>query len=180
ATGSVSEWAAAAPEAPAGYSFPNTVFQTTAEQFIRDASLHNEHFGPVTMFVTCPTPAALFEAVEALHGTLTATVHSEPEEAAFTGELFSRLREKAGRLIWNGFPTGVEVGYAMQHGGPYPATTAPQTTSVGVMAIKRFMRPVAFQNIPDALLPEALQGSNPLNIWRVVDSRLTREPLRRA
>src|SRR5690606_24647571 len=179
ATGKVAEWTASDAPPSDGYRFPTTVFETTAEQFIRDASLQTEHFGPVTMFVTCPTPDALFEALESLHGNLTATVHSEAEETAFTSELFSRLREKAGRLIWNGFPTGVEVGYAMQHGGPYPATTAPQTTSVGVTAIKRFLRPIAFQNVPDALLPEALQDANPLNIWRVVDGQLTREPLRR-
>lgn len=179
ASGSVLEWTATHEVTPEGYCFPNTVFQTTAEQFIRDESLQNEHFGPVTMFVTCPTPDALFAAVESLHGNLTATVHSEAEETAFTGELFSRLREKAGRLIWNGFPTGVEVGYAMQHGGPYPATTAPQVTSVGMMAIKRFMRPVAFQNFPDSLLPDALQDANPLHIWRVVNSQLTREPVHR-
>lgn len=179
AKGSVSEWAASDTVASDGYRFPSTVFQTTVEQFLRDEALQNEHFGPVTMFVTCPTTDALFEAMESLHGNLTATVHSEAEETAFTSELFSRLREKAGRLLWNGFPTGVEVGYAMQHGGPYPATTAPQTTSVGVMAIKRFMRPVAYQNLPDSLLPEPLQDANPLNIWRVVNGQLSREPLRR-
>ncbi len=179
ATGHVSERTATDAVTPEGYSFPNTVFQTTGEQFIRDESLQNEHFGPVAIFVTCPTPDVLFEAVESLHGNLTATVHSEAEETGFTGELFSRLREKAGRLIWNGFPTGVEVVYAMQHGGPYPATTAPQTTSVGMTAIKRFMRPVAFQDLPDSLLPDALQDANPLNIWRVVDNQLTRDPLRR-
>lgn len=179
ATGSVSEWTAAGALTSEGYCFPNTVFQTTAEQFIRDESLQHEHFGPVTMFVKCPTLDALFEAVESLHGNLTATIHSEAEETAFTGELFSRLREKVGRLIWNGFPTGVEVVYAMQHGGPYPATTAPQTTSVGMMAIKRFMRPVAYQNFPDFLLPAALQDANPLNIWRIVNNRFTREPVHR-
>jgi NADP-dependent aldehyde dehydrogenase len=84
------------------------------------------------------------------------------------------LREKAGRLLWNGFPTGVEVVHAMQHGGPYPATTAPATTSVGMTAIKRFLRPVAFQNMPDALLPDALKDKNPLNIWRIVDNTVTR------
>ncbi len=179
ATGRVSERTETDAVSPEGYCFPNTVFETTAEQFIRDESLQDEHFGPVTMFVTCPTPDALFEAVESLHGNLTATVHSEADDAAFTSELFSRLREKAGRLIWNGFPTGVEVVHAMQHGGPYPATTAPQTTSVGMTAIKRFMRPVAFQNLPDSLLPDALQDANPLNIWRIVDNQFTRDPLRR-
>lgn len=159
------------------YCFPNTVLQTTAEAFIRDVSLQNEHFGPVTMFVMCPTMDDLVQAVDALHGNLTAAVHSEAEELSITGELFSRLREKTGRLIWNGFPTGVEVVYAMQHGGPYPATTTPQTTSVGQAAIKRFMRPVAFQNLPDTLLPNALQDANPLNIWRIVNNEMTRSPM---
>ena len=179
ATGQVSERTGNDAVTPQGYCFPNTVFETTAEQFIHDQSLQNEHFGPVMMFVTCPTSDKLIEAVESLHGNLTATVHSEAEESAFSSELFSRLREKAGRLIWNGFPTGVEVGYAMQHGGPYPATTAPQTTSVGMTAIKRFMRPVAFQDFPDVLLPDALQDANPLNIWRTVDHQLIRDLIRR-
>ena len=94
ATGKVTEWTASDAPPSDGYRFPTTVFETTAEQFIRDASLQNEHFGPVTMFVTCPTPDALFEALESLHGNLTATVHSEAEETTFTSELFSRLREK--------------------------------------------------------------------------------------
>ncbi|HML20930.1 MAG TPA: aldehyde dehydrogenase (NADP(+)) [Aggregatilinea sp.] len=178
ATGHVSERTATDAVVLEGYSFPNTIFQTTAEQFIRDESLQNEHFGPVTLFVMCPTPDALFEAVDSLDGTLTATVHSEAEETGLTGELFSRLREKSGRLIWNSFPTGVEVVHAMQHGGPYPATTAPQTTSVGMTAIKRFMRPIAFQDLPDDLLPDALQNANPLNIWRIVDNQFTRDPIR--
>ena len=178
ATGHVSERTATDAVVLEGYSFPNTIFQTTAEQFIRDESLQNEHFGPVTLFVMCPTPDALFEAVDSLDGTLTATVHSEAEETGLTGELFSRLREKSGRLIWNSFPTGVEVVHAMQHGGPYPATTAPQTTSVGMTAIKRFMRPIAFQDLPDDLLPDALQDANPLNIWRIVDNQFTRDPIR--
>jgi len=161
------------------YCFPNTVFQTTAAQFIQDAVLQSEHFGPVTLFVVCSSRDELIEAVDTLQGNLTATVHSEAEEPAFTGELFSLLREKAGRLIWNGFPTGVEVVPAMQHGGPYPATTTPHTTSVGTTAIQRFLRPVAYQNVPDALLPEALQDANPLNIWRLVDQELTRDPLPR-
>ncbi len=175
ASGLVSERTATDALDPNGFCFPNTILQTTSALFIQDERLQSEHFGPVTLFVVCPTADELLEAVDALHGTLTATVHSEADEPAFTSELFSRLREKAGRLIWNGFPTGVEVVYAMQHGGPYPATTTPQTTSVGMTAIKRFMRPVAFQNVPDALLPEALQAANPLHIWRTIDNQLTRE-----
>jgi NADP-dependent aldehyde dehydrogenase len=87
------------------------------------------------------------------------------------------MREKVGRLIWNGYPTGVEVGYAMQHGGPYPATTAPLTTSVGMTAIKRFLRPVAFQDVPEMLLPDALKDANPLGIWRLVDGELTKDTI---
>jgi NADP-dependent aldehyde dehydrogenase len=113
--------------------------------------------------------------LQRLHGNLTATVHASDREREIAAALFDRLREKVGRLIWNGFPTGVEVVYAMQHGGPYPATTAPSTTSVGMTAIKRFLRPVAFQNVPDPLLPPALQDDNPLGIWRIVDGHYTRE-----
>jgi NADP-dependent aldehyde dehydrogenase len=113
-----------------------------------------------------------------LHGNLTATVHAGRSEEVDIARLLDLLREKAGRLIWNGFPTGVEVVHAMQHGGPYPATTAPATTSVGMMAIKRFLRPVAYQNMPDALLPPALQDANPSGIWRIVDGNRTRDPVR--
>jgi alpha-ketoglutaric semialdehyde dehydrogenase len=174
---SVSERTAVDQTDPACYCYPNTVLQTTSEAFVGDVSLQKEHFGPVTLFVVCPTMADLVRALDTLHGNLTATVHAEDEDLALAGEWFSRLREKVGRLIWNGFPTGVEVVYAMQHGGPYPATTAPQTTSVGLAALKRFLRPVAFQNMPDNLLPDALRDANPLNIWRIVDNQLTREPI---
>lgn len=159
-----------------GYCYPNTVLQTTSQAFMSDATLQKEHFGPVTLFVVCPTFDAMRQAIDAVEGNLTATIHAEGDDLAMAGELFSLLREKAGRLIWNGYPTGVEVVYSMQHGGPYPATTAPQTTSVGLTAIKRFMRPVAFQNMPDALLPDALKNANPLNIWRIIDGELTRGP----
>ena len=161
----------------AGFCYPHTVLQTTAAAFLADPALQQEHFGPVTLFVVCPALDDLSQVIEHLHGTLTATIHAEAADEVLAGGLFSRLREKAGRLIWNGFPTGVEVGYAMQHGGPYPATTAPRTTSVGLTAIQRFLRPVAFQDLPDALLPPALQDANPLGIWRIVDHVRTRDPL---
>jgi len=174
---SVSEVTSVDQIASEGYCYPHTVLKTTAAAFVADASLQKEHFGPVTMFVLCPTVEDLLEVIDALHGNLTATVHAEEEDLALSNELFSRLREKVGRLIWNGFPTGVEVVYAMHHGGPYPATTAPHTTSVGLTSIRRFMRPVAFQDMPDALLPDALKNANPLNIWRVVDHEMTRESI---
>lgn len=155
------------------YSYANTLLQTTGEAFIQDEALQQEHFGPVTMLVLCQSPDELTDAVRALHGTLTATIHAEESDLPQAEALFSLLREKAGRLIWNGYPTGVEVVYSMQHGGPYPATTAPGTTSVGMTAIKRFLRPVAFQNMPDALLPEALKNANPRGIWRIVNGAHT-------
>ncbi len=179
ASGSVEQRTSAASVDAEGFCFANTALQTTSDRFIRDESLQAEHFGPVALFVVCPTLDELFAAVDTLQGNLTGAVHAEDEDLTIAGEVFSRLREKVGRLIWNGFPTGVEVVYAMQHGGPYPATTAPHTTSVGLTAIKRFMRPVAFQNMPDALLPDALKDANPLNIWRTVDHELTRDPIRR-
>lgn len=156
------------------FSFEATVMQTTSEAFRQNEQLQKEHFGPATLFVLCPDFEDLLTTAELLPGSLTATVHAGMEEFEAAAQLYDKLREKAGRLIWNGFPTGVEVAHAMQHGGPYPATTAPATTSVGMMAIKRFLRPVAFQNMPDELLPKALQDENPLGIWRMVDGTMTR------
>lgn len=160
-----------------GYCFEHTVFKTDSATFRDDEWLQTEHFGPVTMFVVCKSIEDLQETIKVLHGNLSATIHAEETELDAAGQLYSLLREKVGRLIWNGFPTGVAVVYAMQHGGPYPATTAASTTSVGMMAIKRFMRPVAYQSVPQALLPDALKDENPLNIWRTVDNQLTRDPL---
>lgn len=157
--------------------YANTVLETSGEAFIADAGLQVEHFGPVTLFAVCASREELEAAVRTLHGNLTATIHAEVDEIEVAEALFSLLRERAGRLIWNGFPTGVEVVHAMQHGGPYPATTAPWTTSVGMTAIRRFLRPVAYQNMPDALLPDALKNSNPLGIWRIVNGEMTRGSL---
>jgi alpha-ketoglutaric semialdehyde dehydrogenase len=160
-----------------GYCFANTVLQTTGAAFRADESLQAEHFGPVTLIVVCESAEEMEAAARILHGSLCASIHAGDGDLEAASRLADVLREKVGRLIWNGFPTGVEVVYSMQHGGPYPATTAPATTSVGMTAIKRFMRPVAFQDVPDALLPGALQDANPLNIWRIVDNVLTRESI---
>jgi NADP-dependent aldehyde dehydrogenase len=160
------------------FCYANTVMQTTSAAFRADANLQTEHFGPVTLFVVCDSTDDLLNTVTSLHGNLTATVHAGKTELDTARLVYDQLRKKVGRLIWNGFPTGVEVVYAMQHGGPYPATTAPATTSVGMTAIKRFMRPVAFQDVPDELLPDALKDANPLNIWRIVDDQLTRDSIR--
>ena len=157
------------------FCFRNTVMQTSAAAIRDDDRLQVEHFGPVTLFVVCEDNDDLRATVDALEGNLTSTVHAEADELESIGDLLHQLREKAGRVIWNGFPTGVAVVHAMQHGGPYPATTAPGTTSVGMNAIYRFMRPIAFQNVPDALLPDALKEGNPLGIMRLVDDVYTDE-----
>lgn len=159
------------------FCYANTVMKTTGAEFIADAALQVEHFGPVTLFVVCASPDELTTALQAVHSNLTATVHAETGDMETAAVCFDILRDKVGRLLWNGFPTGVEVVHAQMHGGPYPATTAPATTSVGYTAIQRFMRPVAFQNMPDALLPDALKNANPLQIWRVVNEVTTRDAI---
>ncbi len=157
-----------------GCGYAHTVMRVHAADFCADESLQEEHFGPVTLIVVCESESELITALKTLHGNLTGTVHAQNDELEFARRVYDVLRERVGRLIWNGFPTGVEVCHAMQHGGPYPATTAPHTTSVGMTAIKRFMRPVAYQGLPDALLPDALKDHNPLGIWRIVDGQYCR------
>jgi NADP-dependent aldehyde dehydrogenase len=130
-----------------------------------------ECFGPTSIVVTYGDEADLLEAAAAFDGQLTATVHGEPDDAVAPA-LIDALRARVGRVLWNGWPTGVAVTFAMEHGGPYPATTAPATTSVGTTAIERFLRPVTYQSVPDGLLPLALQEANPLGIIRRVDGEL--------
>jgi len=139
--------------------------------------LLQERFGPLVLFVRYEGIDAAADVVDALEGQLTATVHAEGEELDDLRPIISRLEQKAGRVVFDGFPTGVAVTYAMQHGGPYPATTAPAHTSVGTTAIRRFQRPVTWQNAPVGVLPEALLDDNPLGIWRAVNGQLTRDPV---
>jgi NADP-dependent aldehyde dehydrogenase len=108
---------------------------------------------------------------------LTASIHGTDEDLAQYKNLIAILKQKVGRLIFNGFPTGVEVCASMQHGGPYPATTDSRTTSVGAYAIKRFARPICFQNFPDAALPPELQNKNVRTLWRRVDNQFTKSDL---
>jgi NADP-dependent aldehyde dehydrogenase len=145
------------------------LFSTTAEAFFANHSLMDELFGPAPLLVECSSREQMLRAASEVEGQLTATIHSGKEEAGGMGELVQRLSVKAGRLIFNGFPTGVEVAHAMTHGGPYPATSDGRSTSVGTRAIERFLRPVSYQNFPDAALPPDLQEANPLKIRRLVD-----------
>jgi len=153
------------------------VFETEAATFLKEPRLREEVFGPATLLVRCGTRDDLEKAARAMEGHLTATVHGTEEDLAQHRNLIAILQQKAGRLVFNGFPTGVEVCAAMQHGGPYPATTDSRTTSVGAYAIKRFARPVAFQNFPDSVLPAELQNKNSRNVWRLVDNQLTKADL---
>ncbi len=150
---------------------------TEAKIWLEQETLHEEIFGPATVIVRCNSEGEMLECARALQGSLTATVHGTSEELAQQRSLRNILTRKAGRIIFNGYPTGVEVGYAMQHGGPYPATTDSRFTSVGAAAIFRFARPVCYQNFPDKSLPPELQNANPRGIWRTLDGEFTKRPI---
>ncbi len=146
------------------------LLKTTAGQFLNDDSLELEVFGPSTLIIQAEGKPDLLSIAKRLHGHLTATIHcNDDDELKQYSDLADILRQKAGRLIINDFPTGVEVCHSMFHGGPFPATTDARFTSVGAAAIKRWVRPVSFQNYPGHLLPDELRDSNPLDIWRLVD-----------
>lgn len=134
----------------------SVMLQTRAENFLTDPQLAEEVFGPAALMVVCRTFEQLLQCASALKGQLTATVHAAVEEEGLSRELFALLERKAGRLLLNSFPTGVEVCHAMVHGGPYPATTDSRSTSVGIEAIQRFLRPICWQNFTSSLLPEEL------------------------
>ncbi len=154
-----------------------TVFATDAENFLAHPHLHEEVFGPYTLLVDARTYTDLIRLAHRLEGQLTATIHGTEEDLANAADLIAILERKAGRLIINGFPTGVEVSPAMNHGGPYPATTDERFTSVGTAAIQRFARPVCYQSFPAGALPPELANDNPRGLMRLVNNQLTRDPI---
>lgn len=157
-----------------GLSVAPTLVKTSLTNLLANAdTLLEECFGPTSIVVEYSSVSELEEAAKAFGGNLTATIHAEPEEADSLHSLLAVLRDRAGRLLFNGWPTGVSVTYAMQHGGPWPATTASIHTSVGTSAIRRFLRPVSYQSMPQELLPEALRDENVLGIVRRVNGQLT-------
>ena len=162
-------------EDPFGAS--TTLFEVEAEILLAHHHLTEEVFGPAALIVRYKNPAQLIRVCEAMEGQLTAAVHATENEIAQCCDLLSILERKAGRLIFNGYPTGVELGNAMVHGGPHPSTSDSRSTSVGTLAIYRFARPVCYQGMPESLLPHELHGSNPLGILRMVNGEMTREPL---
>ena len=151
------------------------VFGISLKEFLSHPDLSEEVFGPTTLLVHYGAEDDLLEAAQQLEGHLTATIHGTNDDLARSQELIRVLETKVGRIVFNGFPTGVEVNHAMVHGGPFPATSDARTTSVGTMAIYRFARPVCCQDFPDVALPAELQNANPLGIMRMVNGKFTRE-----
>ncbi|MCU1717712.1 aldehyde dehydrogenase (NADP(+)) [Pseudomonas sp. 5P_3.1_Bac2] len=151
------------------------LFQADVSLLLKgDELLQEEIFGPATILIEVEDQAQLFAGIAALRGQLTATLIGEAQELTNWRGLIELLQEKVGRLLINGYPTGVEVSDTMVHGGPYPATSDARGTSVGTLAIDRFLRPVCFQNFADELLPAPLQNANPLGLLRLLDGEFSR------
>ncbi len=151
------------------------LFTTTGDAFAAEPAMQQEVFGAASLVVRLEHAGQLGAVLGALEGQLTATVHAAADDGELAAPLLELLEDKVGRIVFNGWPTGVDVGHAMVHGGPYPATSDGRSTSVGTLAIDRFLRPVAYQNVPAGLLPAPVDETNSLGLWRQVDGRLTRD-----
>jgi alpha-ketoglutaric semialdehyde dehydrogenase len=154
-----------------------TLASVPGNLYLADPILHQEVFGPWSLVIECADEKEMAAIVGTMEGQLTATVMATEEDIHLFAPIVETLREKCGRFIYNGVPTGVEVCLSMHHGGPYPSTTDSRYTSVGADALKRFARPLSFQNWPDGLLPEELRNENPLGVWRTVNNHLTKVPV---
>ncbi len=150
------------------------LFRVSAELFMANAPLQEELFGPATLLVKCKDSDQMLEVARGLRGQLTATLEGTDEELVSATDLRHALEERVGRLLFGGAPTGVEVCASMVHGGPYPATSDARTSSVGTLAMDRFLRPICYQDTPESVLPLALQDTNPLGILRLVDGEFRR------
>ena len=162
------------PVAASSFQAGATLFQTDITSFLASPDLASEVFGPETLLINYSKKDQILEAARGLHGHLTATVHGTEQDVVEFSELIAILENKVGRIIYNGYPTGLELCDAIVHGGPYPASTDSRSTSVGTLAIFRFARPVCYQDFPDVALPDELKNENSLGIWRMVDGELTR------
>ena len=154
-----------------------TLAQTSAQHFIENKALQHEVFGPYCLVVVCEGAEEMVAVANALEGQLTTSLMATEDEVAANPKMVQQLQSLCGRIIWNGIPTGVQPSLAMHHGGPYPATTDSRFTAVGADGIKRFARPVCYQNWNNSLLPDALKNENPLGIWRTVNNNLTKEAI---
>lgn len=151
-----------------------TLHSVAAADLLDDGALAEEIFGPASLLVACRDAREMLSVAQQLEGQLTATLHMDEADHDIAHRLLPVLERKVGRILVNGFPTGVEVADAMVHGGPFPATSDGRSTSVGTSAIQRFLRPVCYQNLSQALLPMALRDGNPLNIWHRRNGEITR------
>jgi alpha-ketoglutaric semialdehyde dehydrogenase len=152
-----------------------TIASASGGAFLNNPILHQEVFGPYSLVIRCKDLTEMVNVVSRLEGQLTATLMATATDIRNNEELIEAVKNICGRLILNSVPTGVEVCLSMQHGGPFPATTDSRFTSVGADGIKRFARPVAFQNWSNEFLPEELKNENPLKIWRTVNNELSKE-----
>jgi 2,5-dioxopentanoate dehydrogenase len=159
-------------KADAGFAVGSVLFETDAAAFL-GSDLDAEIFGPTTLLVEHSSRDQILAIASSLEGHLTATIHGTEQDLRDFADLIAILETKVGRLIFNGFPTGVEVTHAMVHGGPYPSTSDGRSTSVGTQAIFRFTRLVCYQGFPDDALPDELKDANPLGIWRMADGKMT-------
>jgi NADP-dependent aldehyde dehydrogenase len=159
-------------EAKGGTQGQAALFSTTAEAFRANAELQEEIFGAASLIVRCPDLGTMLDLIEEMEGQLTAALHIDEADYAEARKVLPALERRTGRILVNGFGTGVEVGHAMVHGGPFPSTADGRSTSVGSLAIDRFLRPVSYQDLPDALLPDALKTDNPLGLNRRMDGKL--------
>ncbi len=153
----------------------SALFSTDAASFLASEALQAEVFGASSLIVRCADAAEMRSVAAKVEGQLTATVHADESDYEDAQRLLPILELKAGRILFNGWPTGVEVGHAMVHGGPYPATSDSRTTSVGSRAIERFLRPVCYQDVPKALLPRPIADGNPDRLWRRIDGHLGKD-----
>jgi NADP-dependent aldehyde dehydrogenase len=163
-------------EAGQNESIP-TLAQVSAKVFLKNPLLHKEVFGPFSLLVKCVDMNELVQVADAIEGQLTCSLIATNTEMKNNPDLVEILKDKCGRFVLNGVPTGVEVALSMQHGGPYPATTDSRFTAVGADGIKRFARPVCFQNWHNELLPAELKDENPLKLWRTVNDQLTKDAI---
>ena len=154
-----------------------TLAEVPAAVFLKNPLLHKEVFGPYSLLVKCGDLDEMLQVALNLEGQLTASLIATDEEVRQYPLLTEALKDLCGRFILNGVPTGVEVALSMHHGGPFPATTDSRFTAVGADGIKRFARPVCYQNWKNELLPEELKNENPLGLWRTVNNNLTKDPV---
>jgi len=155
-----------------------TMFSTDSQTFLNQSVLHEEVFGPSSLVVHCDSLETSYNVLSKLDGQLTGTVHATEKDLKNSKQFITSLMDKVGRVIFNGVPTGVEVCSAINHSGPFPSTTCVNYTSVGTDSIKRWLRPICFQNSPNEILPEELKNENTKGMWRMINDVMTKDNIK--